>query len=341
MHVRRPPERIIVVGASAGGVEALRQLAADLPMTLAAPVGIVLHVGGQSILPQLLSAVSRLPVKHAESGERMRAGHVFVAPPGAHMLVHDGHLMLRRGPRENLSRPAIDPLFRSAACSFGAGAIGVLLSGTLNDGTAGLRAIKRCGGSAVVQAPSDAMFPEMPESALRHVEVEHCVPLAAMGELLARLAGEPVGPTPQIPIQIRLEAAIAAQEHATMSTEQEIGTPSPFTCPECQGPLWEVADSAMLRFRCHVGHAYTADAMMQAQSDEADAILWKLLRSRQQRAELARRVAEREHSDRPQLAARFLERAKEYDEDAALVRRMLLSHRIAVDDISEERENGR
>jgi two-component system chemotaxis response regulator CheB len=332
--------RLIVIGASAGGVEALRTLVRDLPPDIAAPVAVVLHVGAQSILPDLLRSAGGLPASHAENGERIRPGRVYVAPPDKHLLVHDGHLMLRRGPRENLSRPAIDPLFRSAACSFGSGTIGVVLSGALNDGTAGLSAIKRCGGLAFVQDPAEASFPEMPLSALRHTAVDACLPLAGIARELARRAAEPPGPAPPIPIDIRLEAAIAAQEHATMSSEEKIGTPSPFTCPECQGPLWEIADPTMLRFRCHVGHAFTAHAMLEAQAEEAEAILWKLLRARQQRAELARRIAQRETDGRPALAAQFRARAKEYDEDAKLVRSMLLGGLGHFDDAEAEEQTG-
>ena len=334
------PRRLIVIGASAGGVGALRELVPDLPSDLAAPVAIVLHVGAQSILPDLLQAAGPLPARHPEVGERLQDGTIYVAPPGKHMLVHDGHLLLRRGPRENMARPAIDPLFRSAACSFGGGTIGVVLTGALNDGTAGLVAIKRCGGTAIVQEPGEADFPEMPLSALHRVDVDACLPLAGIAAELARRAQEAPGPTPSIPIDIRLEAAIAAQEYATMSTEEKLGTPSPFTCPECQGPLWEIDDSSVLRYRCHVGHAYTADTMFDAQAEEAEAILWKLLRGRQQRAELARRMAERESEERPALAARFRERAEEYDEDAKLVRRMLGGGVGHFDDAGAEGQTG-
>ncbi len=332
--------RVIVVGASAGGVEALRALAGRLPADLAAPVAVVLHVGAQSILPELLDAAGALPARHAGNGEALEAGTIYVAPPDRHLLIHDGHLMLRRGARENLARPAVDPLFRSAAASYGAGAIGVVLTGALNDGTAGLAAIKRCGGVAIVQEPREADFPEMPLSALRHVAVDACLPLAGIAAELVRRAAEPPGPTPEIPMDVRLEAAIAAQERATMTSEDKLGTPSPFTCPECQGPLWEIDDPAMLRYRCHVGHAFTADTMLEAQAGEAEAILWKLLRARQQRAELARRMAEREHDDRPALAATFRARAKEYDEDAELVRRMLLGGIGHFDDGRAKAESG-
>jgi two-component system chemotaxis response regulator CheB len=216
----------------------------------------------------------------------------------------------------------------------------LVLSGALGDGTAGLGAIKRCGGLAFVQDPGEASFPEMPMSALRHVSVDACLPLAELARELARRAAEPPGPAKPIPLDVRLEAAIAAQEHATMSSEEKIGAPAPFTCPECQGPLWEVADPSLLRFRCLVGHAFGADAMLAAQAEEAEAMLWKLLRARQQRAELARRVAERESGVRPALAEQLRARAREYDEDAELVRRMLLGGIGHFDDAEPQGETG-
>jgi two-component system, chemotaxis family, protein-glutamate methylesterase/glutaminase len=322
---------IIVVGASAGGVEALKRLATDLPFGLAAAVFVVLHVGQTSYLPEILDRAGPLRTTKAESGEQFKAGHIYVAPPGFHLLLHDDHILLRRGPRENLARPAIDPLFRSAACSYGARVIGVLLSGSLSDGTAGLRAIKAVGGFAVIQDPEDAAVPDMVRSALRHVEIDHCVPVREMGSLLARLAAEPAGETLPIPPRVRLEAAVAAQEHSTVKNEDRLGEPSVFVCPECHGPLWEIEDGDMLRYRCHTGHAFTSDAMLEAQSIEADQILWSLLRAHQQRAEFARRMADREKdSDRLELATKLRERSKEYEADAEVIERILESRRVTV-----------
>jgi two-component system, chemotaxis family, protein-glutamate methylesterase/glutaminase len=321
--VKTDASRLIVVGASAGGVEALSVLVRGLPDNLSAAVLVVLHVGAESILPKLLDAAGPLPARHAERGEHVSPGRIYVAPPGNHLLVHDRHLLLRRGPREKLARPTIDPLFRSAACSYGSRAIGVILTGSLNDGTAGLRAIKRCGGLAVVQDPAEAPFPDMPASAARHVDIDHCVAVGEMAGLLTRLVLEPPGPAVPIPGDIRLEAAIAAEEHADMKSEEQLGVPAPFTCPECQGPLWEIADPSMLRYRCHTGHAFTAETMMEAQAEEAEQILWKLLRSHQQRAELARRLAQKERAVRPDLADRFLDRARESASDAEMVKRLL------------------
>src|SRR6185437_4468707 len=250
---------LIVIGASAGGVEALKRLLRGFRRDLPACILIVEHVGPTSVLGSILDRAGPLPVRQAEGGERIAPGRAYVAAPGAHLLIHDGHLMLRRGPRENLSRPAIDPLFRSAAIVYGGRVVGVVLSGALNDGTAGLRAIKRCGGLAVIQDPADAAVPDMPASARRHVDIDHVAPAAEMAALLTRLAAEPAAPTPEIPMDIRLEAAIAAQELSGMKTEDELGTLAPFSCPECHGTLWEIADDPVLRYRCHVGHVLTAE----------------------------------------------------------------------------------
>jgi len=320
---------IIVIGASAGGVEALKRLVAALPADLPAAVLIVLHVGPSSILADILARAGSIDVVSATSGADLENGRVYVAPPGFHLLVHDGHILLRRGPRENLARSSIDPLFRSAACSHGARVIGVILTGILSDGTAGLRAVKDCGGLTVIQHPDDAAVPDMVLGALRHVDIDHCVTVAEMPPLLARLAAGEAGETPPIPSRICLEAAIAAREHGNMDTEDRLGDLSVFVCPECHGPLWEIEDGPMIRYRCHTGHAFTADIMMEAQSQEAEQILWSLLRAHQQRAELARRLADRERTrNQPELAAKFADRAKEYHSDAKLVEQIIESRQL-------------
>jgi two-component system chemotaxis response regulator CheB len=332
---------IITIGASSGGVGALQELVRELPADLPAAVFIVIHVGADSHLATILRRRSRLPVVQAESGAKVERGRIYVAGPGAHLLLHDGHILLRKGPRENMARPAIDPLFRSAAISFAGRVIGVVLTGALNDGTAGLRAIKRCGGLAVVQDPQDAAFPDMPLSALRHVDVDHVAALAEIPRLLDRLCRIPAAPTPEIPKDIRLEAAIAAQEVSGMKAEESLGDLSPFICPECQGSLWEIHDGSMLRYRCHIGHAYTGEAVLAARDDEIDQMLQQLLRSHQERAVLARRMAREERGhQRHDLADRLDSRADEYEQNAELVRR-LVRHRdeqrdLARDEVTEE-----
>lgn len=298
-HGSPPGHDVIVIGASAGGLQVLQRIMGDLPANLPASVFVVQHVGQTSHLAPILDRAGPLPVTWAESGTPIKIGHVYVAPPERHLLLHDRHLLLRRGPQENLVRPAIDPLFRSAAATFGGRVIGVVLSGALNDGAAGLHAVKRCGGLAVVQDPHDAVMPEMPQSALFNTDVDHVLPGPAIGALLAELAARPAGPTPEIPLDIRLEAAIAAQELGDMATEDRLGRLSRFTCPDCHGTLWEINDNGVLRFRCHVGHAFTGEVMLAAQTQQIEQTLWSLMRSHAERAALIRRLAERETSPAP------------------------------------------
>jgi two-component system chemotaxis response regulator CheB len=312
---------IIVIGASAGGVAALRTLIGGLPADFPAAVFVVLHIGPTSHLADILDRQAAVPVRQAGNGDRIEAGCVYVAGPGAHLLLHDGHMMLRRGPRENMSRPAIDPLFRSAAVSFGGRVIGALLSGALNDGTAGLHAIKRCGGTAIVQDPADAAVPEMPANALRYVDVDYVVPVAQMPALLGRLAAEPAGATPQIPADLRLEVIIAAQQTSGMGTQDALGTPSRLSCPECGGVLWEIEDKGPLRYRCHVGHAYTADAALAAQAIKIEETLAALERAHNEHGALARRMAaEARRKGREELAGVLDTRAKEYEDAGWMVR---------------------
>lgn len=315
---------IIVIGGSAGALEALRILIKDFEPDLPAAVFVVLHLGATSRLGDILAKAGPLPVVPATSGERIESGKIYVAVPGVHLLLHDGHILLRRGPRENLSRPAVDALFRSAAASFGGRAIGVVLSGALADGSAGLRAIKRCGGLAVVQDPADALISSMPSSALRHVDVDHVCRMEDMARLLGRLVRQPAGKTPEIPLDIRIEPAIAAQDLADMRADDMLGTPSRFTCPECHGALWEIEDGSMLRFRCHVGHAFAADAVLASQGEEIDRLLGTLLRSHQERAALVQRLAERERANHRHALAQHLEsRARDYEHDVEIMKKLL------------------
>ncbi|MBX3501068.1 MAG: chemotaxis protein CheB [Alphaproteobacteria bacterium] len=315
---------IAVIGGSAGSLEVLQRIVANLPEDLPAAIFVVVHTGAVSHLARILDRVSALPVMEAANGAVFEPGHIYVATPDRHLMLHDDHILLRRGPRENLSRPAIDPLFRSAAATFGSHVIGVVLSGALSDGTAGLKAIKRCGGLAVVQDPADAMVPHMPQSAMRHVEIDHVADADALGPLLARLVRQPAGPTPEIPFDIRLETAIAAQELADMKVDDMLGTPSRFTCPECHGALWEIEDNGMLRYRCHVGHAYNADTVLSSQGAEADRLLGTLLRSHQERAALARRMSAHEREQgRDGLADHLAERALDYSRDVQLIMELM------------------
>ena len=285
--------KIIVVGASAGGVPALQRLAADLPVDLSVPVMIVLHVGAHpSVMPALMSARGPLPAQHGQDGQRLEPGRIYIAPPDHHMLVDGDSIRLNRGPKEHHSRPAIDPLFLSAALSYGVDVVGVILTGMLDDGTFGLLAIKQCGGTAVVQDPSDAAEPSMPQSALDHVQVDHCVALSDMAALLTSLASMPAATASlRVDEGLQHEKALMLFEGDAMDHLKAIGKPSPFVCPDCQGGLWEVDGSRPIRYRCHTGHAFTIRTLQHAIASAADESVWSALRALQEKSALIEHMA--------------------------------------------------
>ena len=303
--------KLIVVGASLGGVSALRQLAAALPADVAAPILVVLHVGEQrSVLPSLLARNAPVEVSHARDGETLRAGHVYVAPPDQHMLVSGDRIQLSRGPKEHHTRPAIDPLFRSAALAHGPDVIGVVLTGNLDDGTAGLQAIKARGGIAIVQDPDDATAPSMPRSALRYVDVDHCVALPLIPVLLSSLAAAPPRPAPSIPADLPAhEQALTLSEGNPMEHLEAISQPSTFVCPDCHGSLWQVRDSRPARFRCHTGHGFTARTLQDALALAGDEALWNALRSLQEREILLQTMADQDRAVGEERSAVRLEAA--------------------------------
>ncbi|WP_233837749.1 chemotaxis protein CheB [Paraburkholderia sp. ZP32-5] len=268
--------RIFVIGASQGGIDALRQLVKQLPADFPAPVLIVQHVGAgsPSMLPAILTKAGSLPAQHPGNIELIEQGRIYVAPPNRHMLVRQGYIRLSEGPRENHCRPAIDPLFRSAANAYGPAVVGVVLTGHLDDGTAGLMAIKDRGGIAVVQEPSEALAPSMPRSALAHACVDHCCRLAEMGELLVDLArDDPDMPAPGSRDDlIRIETRIAegSVDAADWSQFERLSTPSGLNCPECASALFELRDRSMTRFRCRAGHAFSARALAGEQTGVRD-----------------------------------------------------------------------
>lgn len=284
-----PPQTqpVIVIGTSIGGVEALRALAAGLPADLPAAVFVVLHVGAhKSGLPDLLNRAGALPATHARHGEAIRAGHIYVAPPDHHLTIEPGYVRLTKGPRENWARPAIDPLFRTAARAYRAHVIGVILTGALNDGTAGLYEIKEQGGTTIVQHPADAADASMPRSALAHVTIDHCLPLAELPQLLARLTSERAEFFPHQP-------APARPRDEEMSASYTHDQPVAITCPDCGGALRRTELGSLTQFRCHIGHIYTAEVMMEAQATAAEQSLEAAMRSLGERAELCRQMVEK------------------------------------------------
>ena len=298
---------------------ALVQLVAQLPATLPAAVLVVQHFAPDSNGQQLLDRLARhtqLRCRLPLDGETIEAGTLYLAPPDRHLLVKDGsvgHLLVTKGPRENHYRPAADALFRSAAVAYGSRVVGVVLTGMLHDGTAGLEFIKRCGGIAVVQDPHEAEYPSMPENALRNVDVDYVVPLAQMGPLLDEITSGPVPAGPvSIPDDLKQEAAIAERVVGDMEAVEQIGNRVPLTCPDCSGNLWEVKSGRLLRFRCHTGHAFTADTLLHSSQQTLEETLWVALRMMEERKNLLSSMAERGESGYSEHQAERLEEIKKH-----------------------------
>jgi len=287
-------KQLVVIGASAGGVRALSALVARLPADFPAPLLVVLHIGAhRSILAEILDQAGALPAEQARQGESIEAARIYVAAPDRHLLVIDDSVQLSLAAKEHHTRPAIDPLFLSAALAHGPGAIGVILTGRLDDGTAGLQAIKVCGGIAVVQDPADAEVPDMPASALRNVDVDHCVPLDEMAQLLTSLASRPVEAAPLRPAPAPLvhEQALFLAKGDPMEHLPMIGSPSSYVCPECHGGLWEVGGARPRRLRCHTGHGFSLRTLQDTLAEAADESLWNARRALQERLLLLREMA--------------------------------------------------
>jgi two-component system, chemotaxis family, protein-glutamate methylesterase/glutaminase len=318
---------VIVIGGSAGGVEAVTRLARGLPADFPAALLVAIHCGpdGPGWLAEILDAAGPLPAVIAEEGQPLERGRIHVAPPDRHLLVAGDHLHVRRGPRENRSRPAIDPLFRSAAVSCSTRVIGVVLSGMLNDGSSGLRAVKRCGGLAVVQDPRDAAYPDMPRNALIYADVDHVLPLAGLAPLLARLAASPrPPPLVEAPEEIRIEALIAAQELTVMPDQHNFGPLSSLGCPDCHGIMQEIREGGLVRYRCHTGHAFTLEVLRLAQGEAWERTLYAAMRAQQEQEMLCRRLAEEARGrGEARSEADFQRRAWDYQEGAGLIRQLV------------------
>ncbi|GAB3290305.1 chemotaxis protein CheB [Hymenobacter tenuis] len=292
------PSFLIVIGTSAGGMPALTRLVAQLDASLPAAVLVVQHLSPDSTGEPLVNRLNfhtSMPCQLARHHVHIKAGHLYLAPPDRHLLIKDNHLLVTKGPRENNYRPAADALFRSAAVAYGPNAIGVVLTGMLHDGTAGLEFIKRCGGTAVVQDPADAEFPSMPETALRGVAVDFVEPLDSMGSLLAELVTRPIAEpgAVSIPQDLIIEASIAERVMGTTEEVTKIGHQIPLTCPDCGGALWELNQGKMLRYRCHTGHSFTADSLLKESQQSLEETLWVALRMMEERKILLTSMAVR------------------------------------------------
>ena len=325
-----PGHDIIVLGASAGGVEALAAVARALPRDLPAAVFVVLHVPahGTSVLPAILGRVSALRASHAVDGEPIEHGRIYVAPPDRHLLLRPGRVHLSAGPKENSARPAIDALMRTAARAYGPRVVGVVLSGNLDDGTAGLVAVKALGGVTIVQDPDEALFDGMPRSAMEYAAPDELLPVADIGRRLAELAATPVAPAAGAPdlndeVDLR-EPAVTPPRGADDDGSGDGRSASSFTCPECHGALWEVQERDVVRFQCRVGHRYSADTLVAEQEVALEAALWTALRSLEESAALSRRLAERAERRGHHVASeRFRAKATDIAHRAGVVREAL------------------
>jgi two-component system chemotaxis response regulator CheB len=292
-----PSRDVIVVGGSAGALAALSAIIGALPASLPACVLVVVHSAphGGSLLPDILQRVSKLTVAVASDGDAVRRGRVYLARPDRHLLIDGRRLVLGRGPRENGFRPAIDPLFRTAAREFGSRVIGVVLSGALSDGAYGLSAIKAAGGVAIVQDPREACVATMPLNALNEVAVDYMLPAAEIAGVIARLVrtnrgqgGSPMPARTQNP-----EPQLASQPTDVAEMNGRFGPPSGLTCPDCGGALWEIDDGRVVRFECHVGHQYAGESLDAGQRDAIDGALWTAVRVLEEHADLKARLARR------------------------------------------------
>jgi two-component system chemotaxis response regulator CheB len=337
---------IIVIGASAGGVEVLQQVVRTLPPNFPAAVFVTLHFPehATSVLPRILSRAGPLPALHAADGDAVVRGRIYIAPPDHHLLLMRRGMRIVRGPKDNGNRPAIDPMFRSAAVAFGPRVIGVVLTGNLDDGTAGLAAIKRRGGLTVVQDPEEALFSSMPRSALEHVEIDRVIRAGQFGRTIQEIMCDP---TPDVEPPLSQGDAMeneysAGDLDAIEQPEKHPGRVSPYSCPDCGGVLWELNDGDFMRFRCRVGHGWTGDALMARQSESLDDALWTALRALEENAALSRQIAGRYRArGADRLARRLDDQAEAAQSRADVIRDALMAHRRAQPDADPEAQDPR
>jgi two-component system chemotaxis response regulator CheB len=314
---------ILAIGTSAGGVQALTFLARQFQPEFPASVLVTIHLPSEirSSLDEVLSRAGPLPAQFAGDGDVLNRGRIYVAPPNRHLIVDGYRLALGEGARENNARPAIDPMLRSAAVCCGARTVGVVLTGTMGDGASGLWAVRRAGGISVVQDPEDAEFSEMPLSALQRGQPDHVVRLAGMPALLNDLVRQQTGAVKLVPRSLKFEVDIARGGHGTMDEMDSIGRRSVLACPDCGGVMWEIDEGELSRFRCHVGHAYTAEMMSLALDENLRRALARAERALEERAALARKLNKQAlHAGHMSLAETWAERVREIEREMDIIR---------------------
>jgi two-component system, chemotaxis family, protein-glutamate methylesterase/glutaminase len=317
---------IVVIGTSAGGLEALDSLVGQLPSDLPSTLFVVQHMAPENTGVALLQRLGKHRSFHcsiATNGEEFQTGRIYISPADHHLLVKKKHVLVTKGARENRYRPGIDPLFRSAASTHGPHVVGVLLTGVLDDGTAGLLAIKRCGGVTIVQDPKEAAYPEMPQSALNNLDVSHCAPISEIAVLLEKYARQPAGKAREVPNAVRIEATIAERVLSDVAQVNGLGSQVPYNCPNCGGVLWEMTAAGLVRYRCHTGHSFTAKALLTSQTEKIEETLWVSLRMFEERKNLLNNLAKTEKF--PAIKRKYVEQVKAAEIHIQRIRAMLIA----------------
>jgi two-component system chemotaxis response regulator CheB len=339
---------IIVIGASAGGFNAIQGLIKELPPDFNASIFIVWHMAPDvtGILPRVINKQQTMPAFHPKDREPIAAGRVYVAPPDHHMIIDKNEIRITRGPKENRFRPAIDPLFRSAAYHYGPRVVGIILSGALDDGSAGLWAIKQFGGVAIVQDPDEAEVSAMPENAMRAVAVDHKLKISAMPTVLTQLIKEEVPvmkDSPSLLKKTETEIKVAMEDRGLENNVFGMGELTPYTCPECHGVLAKLVEGERMRFRCHTGHAFSFDSLLVTVTERVEESLWSAIRNVQESVILLNHMGDHLAEQRQsKLAALYFKKATDAEARIELLRGAVFSHeRLNGDNMAmEAEENG-
>jgi two-component system, chemotaxis family, protein-glutamate methylesterase/glutaminase len=339
-HKLNSDQRIIVIGASSGGFEAMRKIVRKLPADFEPPIFVVWHMSSdvRGILPQVFNRENKIFAAHASDSEMISPGRIYVAPPDYHLLLQDGKVRVTHGPKENRFRPAVDPLFRSAALAYGARVVGVILSGALDDGTAGLWTVKQHGGTAVVQDPIDAEVSSMPKNAMQKVSVDYCLPATEIADLLVRLSKETIKNNGVMTDdQTRKEIQIAGEAHAMKKGELMFGELTPYTCPECHGVLSRLRNGNIVRYRCHTGHAYSNGTLTAAISEKIESSLYSAIRGIDESIILLNHMGDHlAEANKPKLAAVYFRKAKEAEERSKNLHNVIQDHELLNTDKIEQ-----